>query len=89
MRKREWDYDEVEIDIYDLDKNRIWKWITFISKESVEYNWEIKQLLFQNLNPEKRYIDICLHAIKQTPYLQEFLDTTYMSCWKQKFKPDN
>jgi hypothetical protein len=23
MRKREWDYDEVEIDIYDLDKNRI------------------------------------------------------------------
>lgn len=89
IRLREWDYNEVEVDIYDLDKIKIWKWIIFISKESVQYKGENKQLLFTNLHPEQRYINICLDAIKQTPYLQDFLDTTYMSCWKQKFKLDN
>lgn len=89
IRKREWDYDELEVDIYDLDQKIIWKWITFISKDTVEYNGKNIQLLFNKIHPEERYINICIDAIKQTPFLDEFLDTTYMSCWVKKFKLDN
>lgn len=89
IRKREWDYDELEVDIYNLNQEVIWKWITFISKDKVEYNGKNIQLLFNKIHPEERYINICINAIKQTPFLDEFLDTTYMSCWVKKFKLDN
>jgi hypothetical protein len=31
-------------------------------------------------------MDICINALKQTPYLQSFLETTYHSCWIKKIK---
>ena len=86
MQKRECDYHEVEVDIYDMFKNKTGKWILYVSKEFVEYNWEQKQMLFSNIHPEPRYLDICLNAVKNTQHYEEFLDSTYMSCKQKKLR---
>jgi hypothetical protein len=86
MQKRECDYHEVEVDIYDMFKNKTGKWILYVSKEFVEHNWEQKQMLFSNIHPEPRYLDICLNAVKNTQHYEEFLDSTYMSCKKKKLR---
>ena len=57
MREREWDYNEVEIDIYNESKERISIWIVFISKEYSLFHWKKIKLLHENIQPEKRYID--------------------------------
>ena len=84
IREREWDYNEEIVDIYDENQNLVSQWILYISKENVEYKWKNIQLLHDKIQPEKRYVDLCLDALKQTPYLKQFLETTYQSCGKKK-----
>lgn len=86
MQKRECDYDECEVQIYDLEKNPVGTGILYVSKEFVDYHWEKKKMLFDNITPEKRYLDICLNAVKKTDFYDEFLDSTYMSCKKMKLR---
>ena len=86
MKERELGYDEFEIDIFNLEKKKISKWIVFISKQQVEYKGENISLIRDDLLPEKRYLDICIDALQKTPYLEEFLDSTYMWCGKRKLE---
>ena len=40
IKEREWDYFEEIVDIFDIGKNYITKWILYISKESINYKWK-------------------------------------------------
>lgn len=86
MKKREWDYNEIEVDIFNLEQQKVSKWWVFISKQQIECNGESISLIRDDLPPEKRYLDICIDALQKTPYLDEFLDSTYMWCAKRKLE---
>ncbi len=86
LKEREFDYKEQEVEIYDLSKKKISKWILFIAEEYTEYQWKQKKILFSEIKPNKKYLDFCLSAVKNTEFYDDFLDSTYTSCKKETLR---
>lgn len=83
IRRREWDYKEVSIDIYDDVGEKQDTWIVFISKEQSIFEWLQVSLIHNNFLPDERYLDICLTSFwKNKELLDEFLCSTFLGCGK-------
>ena len=86
MKLREKDYNEVIVPIYDLGKKEYSKGVLFISKKNIVQGTKKIDLISTGLDLEKRYLDICLGALKNTSLYEEFLYTTYLSCWEKRLQ---